>query len=168
MLMNLPLNETVRQKINTYKKKFYEYLRTEKGQLDVVERNKRLDVLRSVLNKAALEKFDETSVATLANNLWAFGWWSNKKYIVDYFIKGAGGVDKLAKTLSELLYSDEELATRYDKFRKNVSGMGGRHNRNSKRCKSHRIRNMEQEGKIRHHKVRVGRNPSSTQHQHYG
>ncbi|MCL7389591.1 MAG: hypothetical protein LZ173_06635, partial [Thaumarchaeota archaeon] len=71
-----------------------------------------------------MRNLDETSLLTLANNLYAFMWWTKKEWLVDYWIKGAGGIEKLRESLEKLLYSDRSLVDRFDSFRKNVKGVG--------------------------------------------
>lgn len=80
--------------------------------------------IKRILSRENLERLDEGGLIALANNLYAFMWWAKKEYLVDYWIRGAGGLDKLRHHLKELLYSDRNLAERFDEFRRNVRGIG--------------------------------------------
>ncbi|MEM3544551.1 MAG: hypothetical protein QXF08_01805 [Nitrososphaerota archaeon] len=120
--MVLPRN--VIDNILRIKKKYLEYRNGEEGEWFERERRQHVEEVNSILRIDELENLDETGLLRLANNLYAFIWWTRKEYLVDYWIKGAGGLDKLRKNLVELLYSDRSLADRFDSFRKNVKGIG--------------------------------------------
>ncbi|MEM3066314.1 MAG: hypothetical protein QXI81_03170 [Nitrososphaerota archaeon] len=88
------------------------------------ERRRHEAEVKRILDRENLDRLDESGLLTLANNLYAFIWWTRKEYLVDYWIKGSGGLDKLRHYLNELLYSDRNLAERFDEFRRNVKGVG--------------------------------------------
>jgi hypothetical protein len=57
------------------------------------------------------------------SKLWAMLIWGNKKYVVDKLIED-NGFRKLKDELAELVWGDEAIETRWDRFRSNIKGMG--------------------------------------------
>lgn len=55
--------------------------------------------------------------------LWAMRIWGNKQYVVDKLIDDNGFPDIINK-LSDLIWSDQSIAYRWDKFLKSVKGIG--------------------------------------------
>jgi hypothetical protein len=120
----LGLAQNVVENIKKFKDDFLKYRAGEEGKEFEEERRHHTEMIRSVLGKEGLKNFDESSLLTIANNLYAFGWWAKKEWLVDNWIESAGGIENLRKNFEVLLYSDLKLADRFDTFRKNVKGMG--------------------------------------------
>ncbi len=120
--MSIPKNAV--DNILRFKKKYLEYRLTEEGRKFEEERRRHEEEIKKILSREELENLDETRLLSLANNLYAFSWWTKKEYLIDYWIKGADGLDKLKENLRDLLYSNRSLAERFDSFRKNVKGVG--------------------------------------------
>jgi hypothetical protein len=120
----LGLAQNVVENIKEFKDDFLKYRVGEEGKKFEEERRHHTEMIRSVLGKEGLKNFDESSLLTIANNLYAFGWWAKKEWLVDNWIESAGGIENLRKNFEVLLYSDLKLADRFDTFRKNVKGMG--------------------------------------------
>jgi hypothetical protein len=120
----LGLAQNVVENIKKFKDDFLKYRAGEDGKEFEEERRRHTEMIRSVLGREGLKNFDDSSLLTIANNLYAFGWWAKKEWLVDYWIESAGGIENLRKNFEVLLYSDLKLADRFDTFRKNVKGMG--------------------------------------------
>jgi hypothetical protein len=120
----LGLAQNVVDNIKKFKDDFLKYRAGEKGKKFEEERRRHTEMIRSVLGREGFKNFDESSLLTIANNLYAFGWWAKKEWLVDNWIESAGGIENLRKNFEVLLYSDLKLADRFDTFRKNVKGMG--------------------------------------------
>jgi hypothetical protein len=120
----LGLAQNVVENIMKFKDDFLKYRAGEEGKEFEEERRRHTEMIRSVLGREGFKNFDESSLLTIANNLYAFGWWAKKEWLVDNWIESAGGIENLRKNFEVLLYSDLKLADRFDTFRKNVKGMG--------------------------------------------
>jgi hypothetical protein len=120
----LGLAQNVVENIKKFKDDFLKYRAGEEGKEFEEERRRHTEMIRSVLGREGFKNFDESSLLTIANNLYAFGWWAKKEWLVDNWIESAGGIENLRKNFEVLLYSDLKLADRFDTFRKNVKGMG--------------------------------------------
>jgi hypothetical protein len=120
----LGLAQNVVENIKKFKDDFLKYRAGEEGKEFEEERRRHTEMIRSVLGREGFKNFDESSLLTIANNLYAFGWWAKKEWLVDYWIESAGGIENLRKNFEVLLYSDLKLADRFDTFKKNVKGMG--------------------------------------------
>lgn len=57
------------------------------------------------------------------SKLWAMLIWGNKQYVVDRLIED-NGLDTLRSELKLLVWSKDELPSRWDRFRKKIKGMG--------------------------------------------
>lgn len=55
--------------------------------------------------------------------LWAMLIWGNKRYVVDRLI-AENGLDKLRAQLANLVWGTQPVRERWDRFRKNIKGMG--------------------------------------------
>lgn len=55
--------------------------------------------------------------------LWAMLIWGNKRYVVDKMIDD-NGLETIKKELATLLWSDQPIENRWDRFRKTIKGMG--------------------------------------------
>jgi hypothetical protein len=120
----LGLAQNVVENIKKFKDDFLKYRAGKEGKEFEEERRRHTEMIRSVLGREGFKNFDESSLLTIANNLYAFGWWAKKEWLVDNWIESAGGIENLRKNFEVLLYSDLKLADRFDTFRKNVKGMG--------------------------------------------
>lgn len=107
-----------------FKKSYLDYRESSEGLRFEEERRRHENEVKKILSREELEKFDESSLLLLANNLYAFMWWTRKEFLVDYWIKGAGGLERLRHYLRELLYSERSLNERFNEFRKNIKGIG--------------------------------------------
>lgn len=57
-------------------------------------------------------------------SLWSMVMWGNKQYAVDSIIRDNDGLKPILQNLADLLYSSEDIAIRWDRFLKNVKGIG--------------------------------------------
>ncbi|WP_211359333.1 hypothetical protein [Fodinibius salinus] len=55
--------------------------------------------------------------------LWAMQIWGNKRYVTDNLVED-NGLEYLKEELVELLWSNKPIEGRWDRFRKNIKGMG--------------------------------------------
>jgi len=120
--MSLP--RVVSENVLRLKKAYIDYRSTREGLEFEKERREHEENVKKILSREALDKLNESTLLLLADNIYAFMWWTRKEYLVDYWIKGAGGLDRLRHHLKELLYSDRSLPERFDTFRRNVKGIG--------------------------------------------
>lgn len=116
------LSENAVTAVLRHKERYLGYRLEEKGQRFEDERRRHEREVRKILSD--LDTLDEASLLLLANNLYAFMWWTRKEWLVQYWLKGAGGLERLRHYLKELLYSSNNLSYRFDSFRKNVKGIG--------------------------------------------
>lgn len=66
---------------------------------------------------------DEEDLYEYISPLWAMQIWGNKRYVIDNLIED-NGLDFLKEELVELLWSGKPIEGRWDRFRKNIKGMG--------------------------------------------
>ena len=64
---------------------------------------------------------DESDFREIIKDLWAFGMWTNKKYPADNILT-KNGIEKIRRSLNDLLYGSEPLEKRFDDF--NVKNLG--------------------------------------------
>lgn len=73
--------------------------------------------------KEKLLQLDEEGLYRLISPLWAMLIWGNKQYVVDKLVS-ENGLDKLRIELAELVWSEQTVAERWDRFRSLIKGMG--------------------------------------------
>lgn len=68
-------------------------------------------------------KMDEEGLYEYISPLWAMLIWGNKRYVVDKLVED-NALDNLKNELVHLLWSNDSIEQRWDRFRKEVKGMG--------------------------------------------
>lgn len=86
------------------------------------ERNERKKYYQS-WTKERLLKMTEDEFVEYISKLWSMIVWGNKKYIADKIIE-LNGFDNIKKKLVDLLYGNDSIETRWDKFYKSVTRLG--------------------------------------------
>jgi len=87
------------------------------------ERQQRLAWFRTHLNKNQILRLDALRFAQLVKDLWAVNVWKNKDYKVAQLLKD-NGLDRIRRSLAELLYGPGEIEERWDAFRSSIKGFG--------------------------------------------
>lgn len=87
------------------------------------ERERLHELMQRLLDPARLTKIDEENVQEAIKNLWASRTWNNLDFRAGMVTK-ANSIEILRKSLHMLLYSDEPIAERFNKFLVGVSNMG--------------------------------------------
>lgn len=70
-----------------------------------------------------IRSMDEEDIYEYISPLWAMQIWGNKRYVTDNLIED-NGLEYLKDELVELLWSGKPIEGRWDRFRKNIKGMG--------------------------------------------
>lgn len=70
-----------------------------------------------------LRKMTPDEFGEILAKLWAMRIWGNKAYVAEKLISD-NGLPELREALERLLWSTDSIATRWDWFRSNISGMG--------------------------------------------
>ena len=74
-------------------------------------------------DKTKIHSMDEEDLYEYISPLWAMQIWGNKRYVTDNLVED-NGLKYLKEELIELLWSNEPIEQRWDRFRKNIKGMG--------------------------------------------
>ena len=103
---------------------YAKYMKTEyeKYQEDIAEREERSRFYRS-WNKDRIAKMTNEDLYNYLAKLWAMLIWGNKQYVVDKLIQ-EHGLPLVREELSELVWGEGNIENRWDRFRKNIKGMG--------------------------------------------
>ncbi|MCM8808450.1 MAG: hypothetical protein NC926_11055 [Candidatus Omnitrophica bacterium] len=109
--------------IKKYISKFKDFLNTETGKQWNEETYRRAKFIQKILSKEYLQKLNEDEFREMIKNLWASEIWGNKDYFVDKLIKD-NGFNKIKIELMNLLYGNDTLDKRFDRFNKNIKGLG--------------------------------------------
>ena len=94
----------------------------EKQAEDLAERKERMDFYQSWTKERILSMSEEDFYSYISR-LWAMLIWGNKKYVVDKLIQD-NGLSSLKKDIADLVWGGAPLASRWDRFMKNVKGFG--------------------------------------------
>lgn len=115
--MNVKL---LQQHVQHYVKRLAEA--DEQREKDIQERAMRIRDYQSWTRDRIL-KMDESGLYEYLSKLWAMLIWGNKHYVVDKLIQ-THGLDKVRKEIAELVWGEKPVAERWNRFRKNIKGMG--------------------------------------------
>jgi hypothetical protein len=102
---------------------FKVFIKTEKGISWIAERYERNKLFKNLLNVDKISELDENNFRVVIKSLWATGFWTNKDYMFNNLIKN-NGMDLIADSLFDILYSDKFLQERYDTFIGKINGIG--------------------------------------------
>jgi len=72
---------------------------------------------------ARLRAMGSEDLLEYLSRLWAMLIWGNKQYVVDKLI-ASHGLETVRNEIATLVWSDEDVATRWDRFRSRIKGMG--------------------------------------------
>jgi hypothetical protein len=111
-----------RELLKKHIEKYLENLTIDNNFNDIDERNERKKYYQS-FDKESLINMDIDSFYEYIGKLWAMLIWGNKKYKINQLIED-NGFEPLKLKLSELLYGDLRIETRWDNFKKEVKGFG--------------------------------------------
>jgi len=120
--MAVTLNSEQAEAIRSYALEFKRYVESPEGKQDAEERQKRITFYQN-FDRARIEKMDESDLEALITNLWATRMWTDKLYVVNRAIT-ENGIEKLRKEFAELLHGKASISARYDRFLKNIKGLG--------------------------------------------
>lgn len=70
-----------------------------------------------------IKLMDDDDLYEYLSRLWAMLMWGNKRYYVDKLILD-NGLEKIKNELKDLLWGKEEIEKRWDRFKKEIKGMG--------------------------------------------
>lgn len=85
-------------------------------------RNERIEFYQS-FTADKIRSMTEDDFCEYIGKLWAMIIWGNKKYVVDKIILD-NGFENLKSALIELLYGDDSIINRWNRFQKGIKGMG--------------------------------------------
>jgi len=109
--------------IQKYVRVFLEYISSEEYNRDIEERKQREEFFSKILTKKRIQKLSEFELGEIISGLWATRIWTNKEYLLQKIISD-NGMEKIRKELFNLLYGEEQFEKRFDRFMKNIKGLG--------------------------------------------
>jgi len=101
---------------------FKNYVKTEQFQKDIQERKNRQNFFHS-FTKEKINNLSEVEFKDLIKNLWASEIFVNKDYLTNKLIQ-ENGLENIKKWLNYLLWDQEKISIRYDKFLNRIKGVG--------------------------------------------
>lgn len=117
------LRNEQRELIRRYIGVLKEYAKSDEYARDLEEMRKRKEFFSKTLGKEKLVNLSEFELGEIISKLWATGMWTNKEYLLQKLISD-NGLEKIRRELTNLLYGEGEFEERFDRFMKNVKGLG--------------------------------------------
>lgn len=117
----MPLTDAHREQIARFVPAFRRLLDTYAESL--LERQGRQALYAQILSPEGLRGLTELELGQLLASLWASRQWGNKGYLVEKLIT-TNGLPAIASHLRALLWGREDIARRYDAFRRAIKGLG--------------------------------------------
>lgn len=103
---------------------FQHKLANHQTKLDADYKQRQEDIdFYSTFDTAKILQMTDEDVYTYMSRLWAMLIWGNKKYYIDKILAD-NGLAKFKKELNSLLYDNVNIEKRWDKFRKEIKGLG--------------------------------------------
>ncbi len=112
------------ERLRKHIREYLQHIQEEKATniQDTPERQERAQYYQS-WTAGRIRAMTEDELYGYIAQLWAMLIWGNKKYVVDKLIED-NGLTKLKDELAQLVWGDEAIETRWDRFRSNIKGMG--------------------------------------------
>jgi hypothetical protein len=95
---------------------------SEQTQVDKKERQERMEFYQG-WTADQIKKMTPDDVAKYISRLWAMLIWGNKQYVVNKIID-TNGLEKFRQELALLVWGQESVAKRWDRFRENIKSVG--------------------------------------------
>lgn len=121
-MVTFQLTEAQEGQVRKFLTPFKEYAKSSRYQDDLRDREQREGYFRS-LTRERIVDMDQVELEKLVTVLWATQMWGNKHYLAQTII-AKNGMERLRSELAELLHGEAQPARRYERFLKNVSGLG--------------------------------------------
>ncbi|MCD6482670.1 MAG: hypothetical protein J7K83_00140 [Candidatus Aenigmarchaeota archaeon] len=118
----ITLNSEQKKIIKKYINVFKKYTQGEQFQEHQKDRLDRVSYFQNKLPKR-VDKLSETEISELITMLWASQMWGNKQYFAQKIIS-QNGIEKLRDEFKLLLNKSLPVATRYERFLKEVKSLG--------------------------------------------
>jgi hypothetical protein len=119
----LELSNIQRNKIGEYISGFKRFLVTDSGAKWQQEREERQRLFSRLLDRSTIDDLSSDNFAIIVKSLWATRTWTNKDYKANQVVT-ENGIERIRVELKSLIYGEGPVATRYDRFRANVKGLG--------------------------------------------
>lgn len=116
------LTEEQRGRIQKYIPDFVHYMQSPKAIEDQKQRLSRQQFFAG-LTKEKVEAFEEAEIGALIASLWASQIWGNKQYLVNKIIE-RNTLEVVRREIAHLLFADESVSGRYDRFLRHIKGLG--------------------------------------------
>jgi hypothetical protein len=118
------LNEEQKELIRRHTESYKEWAQTKEGKDNLDEHREHNAFFVKKLSKDNIDKIDEAEFRELYKKLWASNIWSNKDWYIDNKLLKPNGLPKIKEELKKLLYGEEGIDARFDRFRENIQGFG--------------------------------------------
>ncbi|MGQ9845267.1 MAG: hypothetical protein ACUVQN_03520 [Caldisericia bacterium] len=102
-------------------KEYYKKCKSFEQELN--SRMKHREEIFEYLKEENIKNLDEFKFGIIISKLWATQFWSNKDYIIKTIIE-ANGITKIKEELYNLLYGNENIDVRYDRFKREIKYLG--------------------------------------------
>lgn len=123
-MSELMLTTEQKARLTTYVPKYLDWLSSSEGKEDVKEHRDHENFFKTMLDPIRINSLSESGFKLLYKALWASRMWTNKDWYIDEKLLKPNGLEKIKKELSDLLYGEGEINTKYDKFRDVIEGFG--------------------------------------------
>lgn len=121
--MSIQLSDEQKQKIREYMAPYGNWLKTDEANEWLATEKERMDSYKKLLHRNNVEKLTEEEIKSLKSGLWAMKFWTSKDWALKQFFE-KNDMNVFRRELKMLLWGDEPIQERYDKFREHVWGMG--------------------------------------------
>lgn len=111
------------QKIREYMAPYGNWLKTDEANEWLAAEKERMDSYKKLLHRDNVEKLTEEEIGSLRSGLWAMKFWTSKDWALKRFFE-KNDMNIFRRELKMLLWGDEPIQDRYDRFREHVWGMG--------------------------------------------
>jgi hypothetical protein len=109
----------IRDQIDAYRT----FLKSDEAKQILYDEKKRMERYVTLLSKNNVSSISEAELGEVLSSLWAMAFWTNKDWAVNNTTQ-KNDIHMIRKELGNLLYGDEPLSSRYDRFRSYVYGIG--------------------------------------------
>ena len=118
------LTEKQIQALREYVRKYLKAAESKEWQKNIEDHEIHARFFGNELSLDNIDKMTEDDLRKIYKTLWASLIWSNKDWYIDNKLLRPNGLPKIKFALRELLYGEDKIGKRIDKFRNEIQGFG--------------------------------------------
>lgn len=109
--------------LREYGMEYQSYSKTPDGMANMEIHRRHEEYLKEKLSKSRLKSLSESELVEICNEMWAFKRWKGNERRLREMILEPNGIRKIREGLQDLLYGEDRINRRFDRFKLSIKGL---------------------------------------------